>query len=179
VRCAASRRIGRVLRGRVPRTPIPLRERPWDWLFVVGFSLFAMTSLLFDALAGLNVDFHTSTFPTAPLLIQYGAIDPLVLANPPYLAFMSAISAFVMGPYYLFAVYAVVRGRDWIKVPAIVHASCMSYSLAVHIAMEFLDRWPPTNTPAMLATYLPYAAIPLAFAIRTRHPHPFTREHGA
>jgi hypothetical protein len=51
----------------------------------------------------------------------------------------------------------------------------MSYSLAVHIAMEFLDQWPPVNTFAMLATYVPYGAIPLAFAIRTRHAHPFTR----
>ena len=153
----------------------PLRERPGDFVFIVGFGLFAVTSFCFDRLAALDVDFHDPNagfFATA--FRSYGeAVDPLTLVNPKWLQVMSGISAFVFGPFYLVLIAAFVRGDDRIRLPAIAYVAAMVYSVVVHVTMEFVGDVPPVAVGPMLATYTPYLLLPLALAWRMRHERPF------
>ncbi len=161
------------------RIPIPLAERRLDLVFVVGFSLFAMTSALFDRMAAIDVDFAHDSSPLAQALYHYGTtVDPLVVDNPLWLQVMSAISAFVFGPFYLVLVYCFVTARDWIRLPAFIYASAMLYSVIVHVILEYAGDLPPLNHAAFVGTYFAYAALPLALMFRMGKPHPFTRAPG-
>ena len=71
------------------------RERGHDRWLILGFLIFALTSVLVDRLAALDVDVcaEQSLFGS---LCWYGrTIDPLYLANPQWLRVISGISAWV------------------------------------------------------------------------------------
>ena len=87
---------------------------------------------------------------------------------------MSGISAFIFGPFYLVMIYAFVRGLNWIRIPAWCWATAMLYSMVVHMTMEFVGPYPPTNVLLLLAIYAPYAALPIATAWRLRKHEPFS-----
>lgn len=55
--------------------------------------------------------------------------DPLLLHPPIGLEIQTFISAFVFGPFYLLLVYAFSTGRDWIRMPAILYVSAMTYGM--------------------------------------------------
>ena len=155
---------------------IPLRERPRDWLFVLAFGFFAFSSTFSDAVVARGV-------PLAPDSPSFWAranwwyangTDPLLLHAPIGLKVQVAISAFVFGPFYLLLVYAFVAGRDWIRMPAIVYVSAMTYGMVLLFGAEFLGDLPPTNVPKFLAFNLPYLVVPLLLGYRMRGPRPFS-----
>ena len=88
---------------------------------------------------------------------------------------MSWISGFVFGPFYAVIVYAIVRRRDWIRIPALLYVGAMLYSMIVHIALELMWDVPPPSLAALSAIYAPYVIAPLLLAWRVRGPHPFSR----
>jgi len=155
---------------------IPLGERPRDWLFVIAFSFFAFSSAFSDAVVARGV-------PLAPDSPSFWAranwwyasgTDPVLLQAPIGLKVQVAISAFVFGPFYLLLVYAFVAGRDWIRMPAIVYVSAMTYGMVLLFGAEFLGDLPPTNVPKFLAFNLPYLVVPLLLGYRMRGPRPFS-----
>lgn len=160
-----------------PSPVVPLRRRKLDQLLIFGCLTFALTSLCFDRLAIMYADLESATGIDAYLaryLILYGKnVDPLVLANPLWLRIMSGISAFVMGPFYLLLARALVKGQSFIRVPALVYAGVMLYSMVVHLGMEIFGDLPPANVPLMVAAYAPYVVFPLALIWRMRTPDPF------
>lgn len=157
------------------RRSIPLRKRKLDQLLIFGFLTFAFTCFAFDRLAATHADLEQVDSFFARYLVAYGrTVDPLVLANPLWLRIMSGISAFVMGPFYFVMVRAFVKGDERIRIPALIYVCAISYSMVVHLGVEFFGDLPPLNVPVLLATYAPYAVIPLLLAWRMRGPHPFT-----
>ncbi len=159
-----------------PSDPIPLRARPRDWFFVVAFGFFALSSWLSDTVAALGISARAdSPNPLARASYFYArGADPLLIANPFYLQVSCFISAFVFGAFYPVLVYAFVRGRNWIRIPAIVYVSAMTYGMVMFLAMEFLGPLPPTDLPWFFSWNLPYLLIPLALGWRMRRPEPFT-----
>lgn len=158
--------------------PLPdtleLRDRPRDRLFIAGFLMFAATSFLVDRLAALDVDVCGEQRMWGALCWYGRNLDPLYLANPQWLRVMSGISAWVFGPMYLVMAWAFWRGVEAIRIPAIVWAVAILYSMVVHLWMEFFGDHPPPNIPILLAIYLPYVALPVALVWRVRRPRPFS-----
>ena len=52
--------------------------------------------------------------------------------------FALGISAFVLDPCYLVLIYAFVRGRDWIRLPAIFYAGIPVIGSTLHLAVGLL-----------------------------------------
>ena len=155
--------------------PIPLRERGHDRWLILGFLIFALTSVLVDRLAALDVDVcaEQSLFGS---LCWYGrTIDPLYLANPQWLRVISGISAWVFGPLYLLMAWAFVRGADVVRGPALAWCVAIIYSMVLHLWMEFFGDHPPANVPVLIAVYLPYLLLPFVVLWRLRLPRPFSR----
>ncbi len=153
----------------------PLRERPGDWFFILAFSFFAFSSFFSDAVVASGV-------PLAPDSPSFWAranwwyangTDPYLLNAPFVFRVQVAVSAFVFGPFYLVLVYALLTGRNWIRLPAIVYVSAMVYGMVLLFGAEFLGELPPTNVPRFLAFNLPYLVVPLLLAYRMRRPLPF------
>lgn len=152
--------------------PRPLGRRPMADAFLVATLLaFAATSLLFDRAAALDHVAPDSPDPFGRWLWQFGnAYDPLVAQNPLFLRVMSGLSAFVFGPFYLWAARALWRGDGRLRVAALVWACAMTYSMVVHVAVELWGELPPTDLLVFALVYAPYCALPVALVARVGIP---------
>lgn len=155
---------------------LELIDRPKDRWFIVGFWVFACTSLFVDRLAALDVDFCAEQRLWGSLCWYGHNLDPLFLANPQWLRVMSGISAWVFGPMYLLFAWAFWRGVDAVRLPAIAWAIAMIYSMVVHLWMELFGDHPPPHPGLLLAIYLPYLVLPFVVLWRLRSPKPFTAD---
>lgn len=149
----------------------PLSERRSDWFFVIAFSVFALTSFLVDLPILLGIEEMQRQ-----IAASYAATDPLFVDPPPFLFVAMAVSAVVWGPLYLYLVWGFLRGRNQIRVPALMYAAALSLAMVMIIAEELWSPVPGWATPQperFLALNLPYLIVPLLLAWRMRHPFPF------
>ena len=148
--------------------------------FVIAFSLFAITSFTVDAMSVLYQSFPVqgSWFASDLLLEYYADADPLFIQSPPFLEVATFVSGFVFGPLYLYFVWGFVRGRNQIRIPALMYASALTLAMLMIFAEEFASSVPGWITPKpgkFLAFNLPYLIMPIALALRMRKPFPFDR----
>ena len=122
--------------------------------------------------------FTQPLWPPAPLidLVHWWGrtFDPLLLARPPFWRMTIWIDVLFFGPFYLCAIYAFVRGRDWIRLPAVFWSGLMTANVLI-ILME--ERYGTHATPhwgVVLAANLPWLLFPIAMLVRMRREHPFT-----
>jgi hypothetical protein len=155
--------------------PIPLRERALDRALILGFLVFASTSVFVDRLAALDVDVCQARSLGGSLCWYGRNLDPLFLANPQWLRVMSGISAWLFGPLYLVFAWAFARGVEAVRGPALAWAVAILYSMAVHLWMEVFGEHPAPRLGLLLLVYLPYLVLPLLVLGRLRGPTPFTR----
>lgn len=151
-----------------------LRARPIDLGLVVCFAIFAFTSLVMEMYITFEIDLAASTDPFGRLWHFYAASwDPIFLDVPLYLWVMCTIDAFVFGPFYLVLIYALVRERDWIRIPAFVYVSAIVYSTIVYFGIELIGERHRANMWMVVAVNIPYTIVPLVLAWRLRRPAPF------
>ena len=184
-------------------TTLPLSERKYDWIFIVFFSVFVFTSFAADMVnAIMRPDPESGYFWARAVynLYAYGN-DPLLIANPMFLRMMTAISAFLFGPFYIVLVFAFVKGKNWIRPFALVYAGMIVESMIVLLGVEFagdleLFKMMGENgvksaealaemglTPSLkvinpgkfLLFNLPYKLLPIVLAVRMWRPKPFSR----
>jgi hypothetical protein len=160
---------------------LPLSQRRLDAVLAVIFVWFAVTSCISDALPMLGVEMSpASPNPLARANYWYAAgTDPLFLHPPVWMRFVTGLSAFVYGPFYLVLVWALWRGKNAIQLPAVIYATMISSITGVIVfGVEFFGE-PEFRTPnpvKFLSFNLPYVLIPLLLLGRMRKPLPFTRK---
>jgi hypothetical protein len=167
-----------------------LADRKRDWLFVVAFSFFILTSIVTDSVNGLN----GSLDPDSPYLVErfvydtYARIaDPLLILNPPQVRWSAFISAFVWLPLYFYFLLGFIKGWNRIRVPGLVYGGALTHGMITYMA-EGTMGWMATEgwaDPALCAgctepqtwfyllANMPYLLIPLLMIIRMWKPHPF------
>jgi EXPERA (EXPanded EBP superfamily) len=175
--------------------PIPLRERPRDWFFVVIFSIFGSTSALIDTANTVGRPNPHSRNTMARFVYEHvGGIDPVLIANPRFVQVtVGFISAMLFGAFYLVLIYAFVRGREWIRLPAIFYAGMVAMGTAVYLGAGILGDAPlfalacgpgsgfDYKAPSALTSIAvngPYPLVGLLLVARMWRPHPFTRRAG-
>ena len=151
-----------------------LRERPFDLVLVAFFALFAFSSLVMEMYVVFGADLRSARDPFGRAWHFYASIwDPIFLDTPLWLRVMCGIDGFVFGPFYLVLIYAFVRRRDWIRIPAIVFVSAIVYSTLVYFGVELLGEGARANLPMVVLVNVPYTIVPLLLAWRVRRPLPF------
>jgi hypothetical protein len=154
----------------------PFRARPFDVFLVFWFCLFAISSLVYEQYIVFNVDLSSTTDVFGRSWYWYASsFDPVFLDTPLWLRIMCAIDGYVFGPFYLVLIYAFVRGRNWVRLPALLYGSAIIYSTAVYFGWEFLDaaNRAEANLVAVFVVNIPYTLIPLLLIWRMRSPEPF------
>jgi EXPERA (EXPanded EBP superfamily) len=166
-----------------PRRPIPLARRRRDLLFVAFFLLnLGFITYIVDVeqlVIADPVHFTYPLWPPAPLvdLVHwYGrTFDPLLLARPVWWKMTIWIDALGFGPFYAIAIYAYLRGREWIRVPTLLWAGVMLTNITIILGEEFAG---PHATPQPLVVFLanlPWLLVPLgAIARMAPAEHPFS-----
>jgi EXPERA (EXPanded EBP superfamily) len=91
---------------------------------------------------------------------------------------VTGLSAFLYGPFYLLLAWTLLRGHNWIQLPAVIYATMIvSITAFIVFGVEFFGeaQFQTQNPLKFLAFNLPYVVIPLLLLIRMRKPLPFTR----
>jgi hypothetical protein len=159
---------------------LPLSQRRIDIFFAVVFAVFTVTSGIADLVPTLGIDFSQ---PSDNFLVNGNYwyahdADPLFMNPPFWMRIVTGLSAFVYGPFYLVLVYALLRGRNWIQLPAVVYATMISAITGIIVfGVEFFGEpeFQTQNPGKFLAFNLPYVLVPLLLLVRMRKPMPFTR----
>ena len=170
--------------ARADRRTLRLRERPLDVVIVAFFCVNLFFITYFVDIEQLTIaDPYHFRYPIWPprffvnLVHSYGQhYDPLLMARPPFWKMLIWIDAVIFGPFYAVAIYAFVRGREWIRVPAVFWGGMMTTDVLVILAEERFGIYQTPHFAMVLALNLPWLILPLVVTSHmTRHAHPFTR----
>ena len=170
------------------RQVIPLSQRRGDLLLIAFFLLnlcFITYIVDFEQLVIPDPTHFTYPYwPPAPfvdLVHWWGrTFDPLLMARPVWWKVTILLDAVFFGPFYAFAIYAFVKGREWIRLPGIVWASMLFTVTTIIVFEEIYGPTASPRLPIVLAANAPWIIMPILVGIRLgRAPHPFTREANA
>ncbi|MBN1531829.1 MAG: DUF2781 domain-containing protein [Spirochaetes bacterium] len=167
------------------RETIPLKERPADIVFLAFFvmNLFFITYIV-DLEQLVIPDVRDFIYPVWPLprmvdLVHWWGwnFDPVLMARPPWWKATIWIDSLLFGPFYAAAIYAFIKGREWIRVPCFLWAGLMIANVTIIMSEEYFG---PHATPTPLAVTLanlPWFLFPVLLTARMwLREHPFTRE---
>ncbi|MGH8461002.1 MAG: EXPERA domain-containing protein [Stenotrophobium sp.] len=164
--------------------PIPLLQRPGDIALLLFFfiSLFYV-ALVVDMEQLVIPDAANFTYPVWPpaFLVDnvhwYGhKFDPLQIARPAWWRACIWHEMTFGVPFYIFAIYAFIKGREWIRVPALLYGAGL---ITIVLIILYEERFGPYAAPNYLDVVLfnlPWLLAPAYMIYRMwRYPHPFTR----
>jgi len=164
--------------------PIPLSQRRFDLAFI-GFFLvnIGFITYVVDIEQLTIVDPSHFTYPFWPprplvdLIHWYGrTFDPALMAREPWWRATIWIDVIGFGPFYAFAIYAFIKGRDWIRLPSLLWAAVMVTNVTIILFEEFLGPHATPRPGIVLMLNLPWLLMPpLLVARMWRHERPFTR----
>jgi hypothetical protein len=168
-------------------TPVPLRERRVDWILlaflIVNLGLVTYIIDLEQLVIADPAHFTYPVWPPAPLIDlvhHYGnQFDPLLLARPPFWQMTIWIDVLLFGPFYAFATYAFIRGRSWIRVPALVWSGMMMSNVLIILMEERFGTTPAPNFAAVVGFNAAWLVFPLGMIVRMRRDQPFARRTAA
>jgi len=122
----------------------PLSKRPVDIAIIIFFiiNLFFITYII-DLEQLVIPDPEHFNYPVWPpekfvnLVHWYGRqFDPVLLARPAWWRATIWIDALFFGPFYMLAIYAYIKGRNWIRFGSIVWASVMLTNVTIILFEE-------------------------------------------
>jgi hypothetical protein len=173
---------------RTGREVVPLRKRKFD-IALLGFFMFnfIFVSNMIDLECILIKDTSNFEYPIWPpepfvrLIHWYGRnYDPLLMARPPFWMVTMFFDVYVFGPFYALAIYAFIRGRDWIRLPAIVWATMMFTIVCIILNEEAFGTYRTDHLPQVIGANLSWLIFPILVVWRVGgSAHPFTVLVGA
>jgi hypothetical protein len=162
--------------------PIPLSQRRIDILFLVFFiiNLLVITYIV-DLEQLVIADPSNFTYPVWPpafmidVIHNYGrTIDPLLIARPIWWKMTIWIDVLYFGPFYACAIYAFIKGKEWIRVPSLVWSGMMLSNVIIILGEEIAGPHASPQLPLVLLLNGPWLLMPLVMIYRmARSPHPF------
>jgi hypothetical protein len=162
---------------------IPFSQRRVDWIFVGFFliNLFFITYIV-DIEQLIIPDpshFQQPVWPPASmvkLIHAYGdSFDPLLMARPQWWKMTIWIDVLFYGPFYIAAIYAFLKGKDWIRIPAIFYSGMMFAGVFIILGEEKVGPHATAHFPFVLALNLPWLLMPIFLTVRLRKEHPFAQ----
>lgn len=161
---------------------IPLKKRPWDYGFLAFFfiNLFFITYIV-DLEQLVIADPSNFEYPVWPLPFLVDMVhwwgnnfDPVLMARPPWWKATIWLDAVFFGPFYAFAIYAFIKGKNWIRIPALLQSAVLFTNVFIILSEELFG---PYATPApglVILANAPWFIVPVLMVIRMRRTNPFT-----
>ncbi len=151
-----------------------LSKRPFDLFLVCCFGLFAFTSLAMEPYPVFHLDLQRIGDPLAAAWRLYASRwDPIFLDAPPWLRLICGLDEFIYGPFYLVLIYAFVRERAWVRVPALMYSAVITVVTSFYFLMELWTERHRASLGLVILINVPYLLVPLLLAFRLRRPAPF------
>ncbi len=163
---------------------IPLAERRWDVAFIIFFAVnIGFITYVVDLEQLVIADPTNFTYPLWPpralvdMVHWWGrSFDPPLLAREPWWRATIWIDVLGFGPFYAAAIYAFVKGRNWIRVPAFVWAGLMLANVTIILFEELRGAHATPRPDVVVAANLPWLLMPcLVIARLAVRERPFDR----
>lgn len=153
---------------------IPLHRRPLD-IVIVGFfvvNLLAITYVVdFEQL--IIPDALHFTYPVWPpraavdVIHWYGrTFDPVLIARPVWWKMTIVIDDVLFGPFYVAAIYAFIKGKNWIRIPSFWYSAMMFTNVVIILGEERFGTYATPQFPVVLLLNLPWLLFPLVITAR-------------
>jgi hypothetical protein len=142
---------------------LALSARPGDWPIVAFFAVnLLFITYIVDLEQLVIADPTNFVYPIWPppamvdLVHWWGrTFDPVLLARPVWWKMTIWIDVLFFGPFYVFGIYAFLKGRNWIRLPGLIYASVMLTNVAIILGEEAFG---PHRTPQLGVVLLANAA---------------------
>jgi hypothetical protein len=167
------------------RVALPLSRRPVDVALIAFFAVNLVFTTYVVSLEQVVIAdplrYEPPLWPPERLLALVHwwerSFDPLLLARPAWYRATIWLDVLAFGPFYAVAIYAFARGRDWIRLPAVVWASMLFTNVFI-ILFDELKGVHATPAPGIVvAANAPWLLVPVLVVWRVaRSEHPFTRD---
>jgi len=167
------------------RTVIPLRRRKLDLLIIAFFILnLGFITYIVDIEQIIIPDPYHFEYPVWPprpfvdMVHHYGeTIDPVLMARPMWWRMTIWIDALFFGPYYALAIYAFIKGKEWIRLISFIWGSMLITNVLIILSEEVAGSYPSPQLPLVILLNLPWLLLPMLVMFRVgRTLHPFTEE---
>jgi len=161
---------------------IPLRQRKLDWFFI-GFFLINLLFITYivdieQLIIPNPYHFTQPPWPPAPMvkmIHNYGTtLDPLLMARPQWWKNTIWLDVVFYGPFYVAALYAFIKGKNWIRIPAIFYGGMMFADVFIILGEEIAGPHATPHLPIVLLLNLPWLLVPILLTLRLRKERPFT-----
>jgi hypothetical protein len=163
---------------------IPLSQRRIDILILIFFviNLLVITYIV-DLEQLVIADPSNFTYPAWPppfaidIIHNYArTIDPLQFARPVWWKMTIWIDVLFFGPFYACAIYAFIKGKEWIRTACFVWSGMMLSNVIIILGEEIAGPHASPQLPLVLLVNAPWLLMPFVVIHRmARSPHPFTR----
>jgi hypothetical protein len=160
---------------------IPLRQRKLDWFFI-GFFLINLLFITYivdieQLIIPDPYHFTQPLWPPAPMvkmIHNYGTtLDPLLMARPQWWKNTIWLDVVFYGPFYVAALYAFIKGKSWIRIPAIFYSGMMFADVFIILGEEIAGPHATPHLPIVLLLNLPWLLMPIFLTRRLRKEKPF------
>jgi hypothetical protein len=165
------------------RKQIPLNERRLDWIYLAFFfiNLFFITYIV-DLEQLVIKDPSNFRYPVWPLPFLVDMVhwwgtnfDPLQWYRPVWWKATIWLDVVVFGPYYAAAIYAFVKGRNWIRIPTLVIMPILFTNVFIICSEEIFGPTPAVNLPLVLIANAPWFLFPVFLVWKMwKNPEPFS-----
>jgi hypothetical protein len=163
---------------------LPLSRRRIDIILVVFFiiNLF-FVSYVIDIEQIVIADPYHFTYPIWPprpvvdTIHWWGSnFDPLLMARPVFFKVTIWLDNLLYGPFYLVAIYAFWKGKEWIRLPGIIYAVSMMSGVIMILSEEAFGVDKTPHLALVISANLAWIIFPLVILFRLGlKEHPFTR----
>jgi len=99
--------------------------------------------------------------------------DPVLMARPIWWKVTIWIDALCFGPFYLVAIYAFLRRRPWIRVPALLWAATMLTNVSIILGEEAFGEHRTPQLAMVVLANAAWVAFPLLVLYRMAREEPF------
>jgi hypothetical protein len=98
------------------------------------------------------------------------------MARPAFWRMTIWIDVLLFGPFYVVALYAFIKGKEWIRIPSIIYSSVMLTNVTIILGEEFFGPHATPQSLIVLLLNLSWLLMPIYIIYRMwRYPHPFTQ----
>lgn len=166
------------------REVIPLRQRPIDIILILFFLInLLFVSYVIDIEQIVITNPAHFTYPIWPPRPAVDAIhwwgnsfDPLLMARPVFFKVTIWLDNLLYGPFYLIAIYAYSKGKEWIRLPSIIYAVSMMSGVIMILSEEAFGQYHTSHLAIVVAANASWIIFPLIILFRLGlKEHPFTR----
>lgn len=153
---------------------LPLSKRPVDIAIVIFFIInlgFITYIVDIEQLVIANPDnFQYPVWPPesmVDLVHWYGRnFDPVLMARPAWWRATIWIDALFFGPFYLVAIYAYIKGKNWIRFGSIIWAAVMITNVTIILFEEVCGEHATAHLQRVLLANAAWLIFPIMVLYR-------------